>query len=305
MQIGVVGPDGSMVARTRDMTNADRGPDAVLDTMAAGVRRALEEAGLEASSLGAVGIGAPGAIELGTGVVIEAPNLRWNHFPLGQSLQDRLGCPIVVENDVNAAIVGEHRAGAGRGSDDVLGVWIGTGIGGGLILNGRLHHGAFGTAGEIGQTILFPGGAHGHRILEDVCSRKSAVGRLSELVHSNRASSLIELAGGDAGAINAAVVAKAYASGDELTREVIDQTAALIGTCIANTLTVLSMSAVVLGGGLTEAIGAPFVDGVAAAMRRDVFPSAVADRIRVVPTELADNAGLLGAAFLAQDVIRG
>ncbi|MEQ8850809.1 MAG: ROK family protein [Phycisphaerales bacterium] len=300
MQLGLVNATGQIVARERQLTHADECADAVLASIASGVESLAKGQGMATGDIEAIGIGAPGAIDLEGGVVLEAPNLRWSDFPLGRRLSERLdGRPVIVENDVNVAILGEQRLGAGRGSDDVLGVWVGTGIGGGIIIGGRLHRGAFGTAGEIGQTILFPGGAMGHRVFEDVCSRKSTVDRIVELMHSNRQSSLHDLCDGDTDRIDIRMVAKAYASGDELVKSLVDETARFIGISIANVLSVLSLSRVVLGGGMTEALGDPFVNGVADAMRAFVFPSSTASKIEVRPTELADNAGLLGAAMLA------
>jgi glucokinase len=234
------------------------------------------------------------------GVVLEAPNLRWNNMPLAERLSAAFEKrPVLIDNDVNVAVYGENRLGAGGNARDVLGIWIGTGIGGGLVLNGSLYYGSHGSAGEIGQTVLFPGAPLGWRLFEQNCSRKHLVGRILRLIDANRASSLIEIAGGRDD-IGASSLAKAYNEGDALVREVVDEATELIGVMAANAVTLLSLPMVILGGGFAEAFGQPFADRVADAMKPHVFPKAL-QSCRVVTTRLADDAGLLGAALLARE----
>jgi glucokinase len=181
----------------------------------------------------------------------------------------------------------------------VLGVWIGTGIGGGLILNGSLYYGSLGSAGEIGQTVLFPGAPLGNRLLEQSCSRKHLVSRLLRLIDANHASNLLEIAGGRED-IGASSLATSYRSGDALVTAVIDEAMGLLGIAVANAVTLLSLPMVILGGGLAEAFGADLALKVRSAMRPHVFPKALGE-CRVVTTTLADDAGLLGAALLARE----
>ncbi len=302
MQIGVVDASNRIVGREKRKTKAEDGADAVIERIAVGVRTACADAGVEVKDLDAIGIGAPGAIDFAKGVVMEAPNLGWNGLPLVEHLSSALeGRPVALENDVNVAILGENRLGAGGNAQDVLGVWIGTGIGGGLILNGRLYHGALGTAGEFGQTILFPKAALGHRTLEQNCSRKHVVDRMRRLVEAGRKTMLSDLAD-ESSRIGSKLVAKAYHAGDELTVNVIDEVSEFLGASIASVVTMLSLPRIVLGGGLTEALGQSFVDRVKSEMDKYVFPSALRS-VEVVPTTLEDDAGLLGAALLARESI--
>lgn len=299
MQIGVVDATNSILGRSKRKTKAERGGDAVLERMVEGVEEACDQAGIRPADVSAIGVGAPGAIDMPRGVVIEAPNLRWNNFPLAEKLSaacDRR--PVLIDNDVNVAVYGENRLGAGENARDVVGIWIGTGIGGGLILNGSLYYGSLGSAGEIGQTILFPGAPLGSRTLEQNCSRKHIAGRLRRLIEANTPSNLLEIAGDDE--IGASTLARSYESGDALVREVVDEAAELIAIAAANCVTLLSLNMVILGGGFAEAFGASFAERVKRAMRPHVFPRALAD-CRVVTTKLADDAGLLGAALLARE----
>ena len=146
IQVGVVrrgepGPDGPVVARAKKKTKADQGLHAILDRLSEGVAEACARAGIAPADAAAIGIGAPGVIEPTEGVVVEAVNLRWNQVPLARLLSERLGPPVVVENDVNAALWGEHAAGAARGASEALAIWLGTGVGGALVLGGRLYAG--------------------------------------------------------------------------------------------------------------------------------------------------------------------
>ncbi|MEM1165146.1 MAG: ROK family protein [Planctomycetota bacterium] len=308
-QVGVVDTDGNIVGREGAKTQASLGVDAVLDNIAEAVRAAANQAGITADQLASIGFAAPGGCDPVRGIVYETGNLGWPHnFPLGDEMAKRLpGPPIVVDNDVNAAAFGEFRYGAAKDDPDLLAVWVGTGIGGGLVIDGRLHHGSLGTAGEIGQTLLLPSSPTGERLTEHACSRLAVVSRIALLIRRGRPSMVADLLreqeGDDADPrrIDAAMVARAYHAGDELAVTVINESADLLGTAIANTLTVLAIGAVVLGGGLSEQCGHPYVERIAAATRAHFFPSAVGERIRFALTELRENAGLLGAAAIARD----
>ena len=175
MSIGIVDPKGRIVGACKRKTKAHEGKDVVLDRIVEGLVRACAEAAIEPAELAAVGIGAPSAIDFDHGVVINAGNLGWKNVPLRDLLQQRLRVPVVVDNDVNVAAWGEATLGAGVGKGDLLAVWVGTGVGGGLVLNGGLWRGPLFTAGEIGQVILQPGGAPGHRTVEEFCSRTAIV----------------------------------------------------------------------------------------------------------------------------------
>jgi glucokinase len=300
MQIAIVDRDDKILARAKRKTKPDEGRDAVVQRIADAVEEAATGAKLKMSDLAAIGIGAPGAVDPKDGVVLEAVNLRWNDVNLADLLKKRTGLTTFVDNDVNVAVYGENQLGAGEKSSDLLGVWIGTGIGGGLILNGALYYGTFLTAGEIGHTVLFPGNPPGSRSLENNCSRTAIADRLARLIRANRKSAITSLVDGDLTQIKSGVIAKAYEKEDPLTMEVIDNAADMIGIAIANCVTLLSLGRVVLGGGLTEAIGAPLVERVRKAARQYVFPEK-ARNVKIVGTKLLDDAGAVGAALIAFD----
>jgi glucokinase len=183
--------------------------------------------------------------------------------------------------------------------DDALGVWVGTGVGGALVLGGRLHRGSTGSAGEIGQTILLPTGTTDTRVMEMVCSRKFVQDRIARLIQANRPSALgraIEDAGESLEDYSAKTLGKAYAAGDPLVLACVNEGADLLGVAIANTLTLLGISNVVLGGGMTESLGGAYLQRVEAAIKASVFPGMIAERLVLKATELDAGAGMIGAA---------
>lgn len=301
MECAVVNSDRKILGRARRKTKADEDRDAIIGRLTECAIESCSEAKVSLKDIVAVGIGAPGVIEPDNGVVLEAVNLRWNNVPLAKLLGDRLGAPVFVDNDVNCAVVGEHRMGAGRGARDLLGVWMGTGVGGGLILDNRLYHGHHNSAGEIGHMIAMPGNQPGTRSVEHNCSRTAVVERIVRLMKGNRKSIITDLVGGDLDSVKSKVIGEAFRKEDPLTMEVVGESATLLGTVIAGVVTLLSLERVILGGGLTEALGQPYVKLVRDAVRRFVFPSSIARQVDVVATELADDSGPMGAALIAMD----
>jgi len=300
MQIGVVSPTLKVVGRAKKKTRAAEGSQRVMDRLIDGVQEACADAKIPLTEIAAVGIGAPGAVDPKRGIVLEATNLRWNDFPLASVLGRRLGQHVVVDNDVNCAIYGEFRLGAAKGHDNVLGVWIGTGIGGGLILNGSMFYGATHTAGEIGHTTLFPAMPPGSRSLENNCSRTAIVDRMVRLIRANNPSAVSDLAEGDLSDIKARIVTQAYIKNDKVTRNVVDNAADMLGISVANAVTLLGLQRVVIGGGLTEAMGENLVGKIRESARRHAFPE-ICRNVEVVATKLEADAGLLGAAMFARD----
>jgi glucokinase len=302
LQFGVVDSACTIVGRTRGKTEAERGQDTVIANVVKGVHDACTRAGIAVDDLGAVGIAAAGAMDIPRGVILNAPNLRWTNVPLRDILAKALGRPIVLDNDVNGAVWGEHYLGAGRGRGDLLGVWVGTGIGGGLVLDGRLYHGRLFTAGEVGNTVIVPGGEPGERTVEDLCSRTGIVRALQRQLPRHPESPLAQRTPRPDTTIGTDALAEAYHRADALTRRVVDGAADLLGIAIANWVTLLSLETVIIGGGITEALGEPYLDRIRASFRADVFPEKCRDcELRM--TELAADAGLLGAALLAREAI--
>ncbi|MFO0873929.1 MAG: ROK family protein [Phycisphaerales bacterium] len=299
MQVGVVDAQGRIVGRCKRKTKADLGLDEVVVRLVEAVERACTDAGLARREIASIGVGVPGAIDIPRGVVLEAPNLQWFDVPIRDILAREFDRPVVIDNDVNVAVWGEANVGAGRGRRDLLGVWVGTGVGGGLVLGGRIWHGPGFTAGEIGQTIATPDGNPSKRTLEQHASRTGIVHTLELLLLKFPDSRLHALRDENDGRIGSSQIAAAWSAGDQAAIEVVEHAASLIGVAIANVVTLLSIDAVVVGGGVTEAIGQPFVDRIRRSFDRDVFPARLR-RCEIAMTTLGADAGVLGAALLAR-----
>jgi glucokinase len=251
-----------------------------------------------------VGIGAPGVVDIDKGVVIKAVNLRWNDFPLARELRRELDLEVTLDNDVNVATWGEYVAGVGDKYPDMLGVWVGTGIGGGLILGGKLYHGHHQTAGEIGHVTIHADAPLGRRTLENCASRTSITNLITQLINSNHASKITKLVDGDLSAIRSKILAQAVDLDDRLAKDVIGQAARYVGITIANAVTLLSLPCAVVGGGFTEAMDRQWVDAVRASFEEYVFPDELRS-CKILRSELGDDAGAIGAALLAQERVGG
>jgi len=252
----------------------------------------------------AVGVGAPGALDSGTGVIAEAPNLGWRNIPLKRLLEEAIGLPVVIENDVNAGTWGEYRLGAGVGSRDLVGIFVGTGIGGGLILNGELYRGSKGKAGEIGHIKIDPEGPMcgcGQRgCLESLASRLAVQREYEIAAKKGKESTVFESAGGKASSIRSRAIAKGYESGDKVTVGILKRAAGRLADGVAAAAALLNPEMVVLGGGLIEALPEDFFEAVVKEVRRRTFEPSLAD-MRVSRALLGDDAVLLGAASIARE----
>lgn len=302
IQCGIV-VDGKVTTRDDTKTKAAEGSDAVIKRLVKLCDKVLEEASLSRKDIGALGIGAPGAINIKKGEVIKAVNLGWSDFPLRDILAKEMGMPVVVDNDVNVGAWGEHQAGAGKGFDDLFAIFIGTGIGGGLVLNNQIYHGANHTAGEIGHTLLRADAGLGRRSVEDLASRTNIVNLLTQLIDGGRDSVIPELVDGDMSRIRSKVLSQAVKKEDPLTMEVAHRAATYVGMAIANTVTLLSLPCVVVGGGATEAMGKTWMGWIRDAFDAYVFPHELKS-CKIVASELEDDAGLLGAGLLAADLLK-
>jgi glucokinase len=290
--------DDEIVASARRDTPPGGGPEAVV----AAVAQVVGELG-DTKGVTAVGVGAPGAIDAGTGVVKRAPNLAgFDHpVPLGPLLSEALGLPVVVDNDVNVAALAEHRLGAGVGSDDLLAVFVGTGVGGGLVLGGQVRRGPGGVAGEIGHVIVRDGGRRcgcgGRGHLEAYAGRAGMERTARKRHDEGTKTKLVKLAGH--GRMKSSVFAKALEEGDHLAQELVDEAAQALGAALASAVALVDLDRVVLGGGLGDRLGAPFIEAVERETRERLFvPDAP---FAVVPAALGDLAGARGAALLARE----
>jgi glucokinase len=296
----VMDTSGQLVARTHRPTDAQRGADAVIDSIAEATREVCTNADLDLNAIESVGIAVCGAVDHAAGIVLDTGALDWKNVPLSAMLRERLNRPVVLENDVNAAAWGEYRRGAGREADGLLAAWVGTGIGGGIVLDGKLYHGSKGTAGELGQMMADTTGSE-PRILEDLASRNGMRTLAAELAPAHPDSTLLAAVNGQYEHIGTSELAESFAADDPLTVNVVTTAARILGSALANAVTMLSIDTVVVGGGMTEALGPRWLEQISTQFKSDVFPSQAAQWCRILSTELESEAGLVGAAMIAAD----
>jgi len=290
-----VARDGTILDRAARPTPAED-PEATISAMVEVAR------GLRAPEVLALGVGAAGMVSVQDGVLRFAPNLAWRELPIARRMSEALGLPCQVDNDANVAAWGEHRFGAGRGYRHMLLVTIGTGIGGGIVSDGRLFRGAHGFAAEIGHIIVDPGGplcgCGNHGCWEQMASGH-AIGRLGrEAVREHPGSPLAGLAGGDPDRMTGEMVTEAARRGDDVAKDVLAVVGRWLGEGIAGLVNVLDPQIVVVGGGAVEArdlllepARVAFAASVEAADHRPEVP--------IVPAQLGNDAGAVGAAALA------
>jgi glucokinase len=300
--VGAVAEDGNgLYGLFTRRTPAAEGPEAVVDLMVKMTRECMEETrrilGSGTEFMG-VGIGAPGPLDRERGIVLIAPNLGWRDMPLRDRISEAVGLPASLDNDANCAILGEWWRGAAQGAKVVVGLTIGTGVGGGIVIDGKLFHGASDIAGEIGHTTVDLNGRRckcgNYGCVEAYASGAAIALRAVEGLEAGASSRLPEYVNGDLSAIDAQLVYRAARDGDEFAREVVRDTARFLGATVANMVNTLNPDVVVICGGVTLAGDQLFVP-LREEVRRRAFKPAVA-ACRIVPGALTGTAGVYGAA---------
>jgi glucokinase len=298
IQAVVVDAHGAVVGQDRQPTPLSDGAEMVVTAMATAMRGAAAAAGVRTSQLAGAGVGSPGGIDITAGTVAAPPNLPWKEaYPIGPELAKTLGTAVRVDNDVRVATRAEYELGAGREFSSLLGVFWGTGVGGGIILDGEPWEGR-GAAGEIGHTVIRRNGAtcrcgrRGH--VEAYAGRASMEARARKLIHRGTKSvlpALMEARGRDQ--MTSGVWARALEQNDKLAHHLIDRAVEALGVGIASACTLLDVEAVIIGGGLGVRLGQPYVERIAARVGPQVF---LRDRPpRVLLAALGDLGGAIGA----------
>ncbi|MGD9891781.1 MAG: ROK family protein [Dehalococcoidia bacterium] len=285
-------------------TEVERGADAVIGRIAESINAAATAVTTGDRRLAAIGVAAPGPIDVERGLILHAPNLPgWRNVPLGGRLSAIFGCPAVLENDANAAGLGEFLFGAGRGARHMIYLTVSTGIGAGLILDGQLYRGASGAAGELGHVVVDETGplcGCGRRgCLEVFASGTAIAARAAEAIVAGRPTSIARYAGRNG--VAAEHVAQAAADGDPVARAIIGRAAHALGLGLADIVNIFNPDLIVIGGG-TAQIGPPLLDPAMETMRANAFAGPVA-HVRVVPAALGGRAAAMGALALARALI--
>ncbi len=298
--------EGEVIARVKRKTmpkNAPAHPDqrALISRIAAIAREAVAKAGLQQHDIKAVGLGAPGPVNIHTGWIANAVNIPgWEHgFMLGPTLSGELHLPVYVDNDVNVALLGEITYGAARGIDDVVSLFVGTGLGGAIALGGKLRRGFRWGAGEVGHTYLYWPGKQ-PRDIESIASRGAIGRKLAKAVRKGKSPIVAELAARRKdGRITSGVIRRALAAGDPVTQAAVKEAQEAIAVLIASITNLLDPQAFLLGGGLVESLGEPFLEPIRQRARKLFFVQEYVEDVRIMPVSLGDDAGALGAVALA------
>jgi glucokinase len=299
----VVLRDHEVAGSARVLTPQTGAAADVIEAIAGTVKAALEQAGAGPSALAGVGIGAPGEIDPAAGAVLRAPNVPGfaERVELASLLSEAIGgATVTLDNDVRVGVLGEFHRGAGRPFGNVLGVWVGTGVGGGLVLDGKLRAGN-GSAGEIGHLIVQPRGRRcscGRRgCLEAYAGRACMEQRARRLHERGVKTALFRIMKErDRKRLSSGVYAQALEEGDKLAKRLLDQAAWALGIALASAQNLLDLEAIIVGGGLGDRLGRPFVDRIVEEMTPHLFKPGSPPV--VLTTELQDLSGAVGAAVL-------
>jgi glucokinase len=291
-----------LLGSTKTSTKTQRGPQAVIERIAQCVRNTIDEADVSIKDVRGVGVGAPGAVDISTGNIIFAPNLDWRDVPLQKPLEKMLGLPVFVENDGNVATLGVHVVEMKAKPRHLLGIFVGTGIGGGIILNGELFRGIGHTAGEVGHMVLELDGPEcgcGNKgCFESLASRTAMFQQIKAAIREGQKTVLTEMLE-DLDKLRSGDLRKALRRGDKLVERVVEQAARYIGVAIANLVNVLNPEVVVLGGGVMEALADDMLGIIMATAKDYAMPGSMIG-LQIVTSSLGDNAGIQGAAVLAK-----
>lgn len=292
-----------MIGRKRRRTRARNAKQLGVERISETIRLALEDGEVDAGRIAGIGAGCPGPLDLQKGRILEAPNLGWENVALRDHLSEEFRCPAVLCNDVDAGVFGEYNAGVAQGQRSVLGVFPGTGIGGGFVYKGRIFHGTRATCMEVGYLQLVSEGPSAGvgppGTLEGLASRLAISGEAAKAAYRGVAPRLKELAGTDLSNIRSSVLAESIREGDAVIERIVTRAAELVGWGIGSLINILAPDMVVLGGGLVEAMPELYLRSVREGIKRNVLPS-LADQHKLAVAELGDYSTATGAAALAR-----
>ncbi len=299
--VAAVDVDGCIITSQEQETRAADDPQILLDRIISTAREVLVAANWTSNDIAAVGMGIPGLHDPKKGIVLTSPNLKWHNIPVSGKIGQALSTQVKIDGDVRVAAIGERYFGAAGGCDNFIFITLGTGIGSGIFIDGRLYRGPAGYAGEVGhQTIMEHGplcGCGNYGCVEALAGNGAIVQRAQQALQSEAAPLLLHEVAGDVGKITPLALYKAAVAGGELSRRVLADTGRYVGTAMANLVNVLNPEKIIVGGGVARAgefILGPLRETV---KHRAMGPGAV--MVEVIPATLGSSAGVIGAAAMA------
>lgn len=291
------------VGRAKTSTKADRGPESVTERIARCVKDVVDECDLELKQVRAIGVGAPGAVDPETGRVIFAPNLDWKDVPLRKELEKHLDKAVFLENDCNVCTLGVYEKELKAKPSHMVGIFLGTGIGGGLILNGELYAGFNRTAGEVGHMVLKVNGPKcgcgNEGCFEALASRTAIFRQIETAVKEGQKTILTDMLGPDLKDLRSGDLRKAIRRGDKFVARIVEEAAGYTGIAVANIINLFNPEVVVLGGGVIEALEDEMM-AIIVETALDYAMPGTTKGIEIIASKLADDAGIVGGAVLAR-----
>jgi len=298
----IISNKGQVMARKYCLTLADEGPEAVISRILSAIDHLLSQRNIDSSQLDSISIGAAGAIDVERGLITSSPHLPgWHDVPLRDIVKEKYKVDTFLINDAGAAALGEYHFGAGQGVNNLILLTVGTGIGGGIIINGRLYSGASGSAGDIGHMVIDVNGPRcscgNTGCLEALVSGEAVAKEATRRIRQGGRSSLTEVVGGKIENITAEEVSIAARDGDSLASEVILQAATHLGVGLVNIVNIFNPEMIIIGGGMAK-MGNLLLNPARQVVRERAF-QLPAQAVQIVPAQLGDDAGVLGAAVFA------
>ncbi len=298
---GVINEKNEIIGRGKVKTRAPRPAEAIFDSIKEAVDMAVVNAGIDYKDIISVGIGTPGSVNKDTGEIEFSNNLKFHNVPAKQMLEERLNKPVYLENDANAAALGEAVAGSGNGVKNFVAVTLGTGVGSGIIIDGKIYRGSNFCGGEMGHMVInvdgIPCNCGRKGCWEKYASATALVSQAVEAMEGNKASLLWQTCDGDLNKVEGKTIFEAYDMGDAVAKAVVDKYLYYVAVGLANVINALQPEAVCIGGGISgqgEKILAPIRD-IVKAERYSVYAEKQA---AIVPASLGNDAGIIGAALL-------
>ena len=299
--------DGQVIAKERCPTPADEGPQSVISRLFSTIDHLLKLKGMKVSQLDSISLAVAGAIDIKRGLVTSSPNLPgWHDVPIRDMVREKYGVDTFLLNDASAAALGEHRFGAGRGVSNLVLLTVGTGIGGGIIINGGLYNGPCGSAGEIGHMTIDVNGAScecgNTGCLETLASGTAMAAEARKRIARGEKSSMVGMVAGKIEEITAEKVGAAAREGDSLALDVIAGVGTYLGVGMVNLVNIFNPEMIVVGGGVAN-LGELLLDPARRVVKERAF-RLPAQAVRIVPARLGDEGSLLGAAVFAREQSR-
>ena len=298
----VVDPEGAILAK-RQVPTESQEPNSIV----AAIVKVARELKAAAPAAVAIGVGAAGLVDVDRGVILGAPNLAYRNVPVRDTLSERLGLPAIVDNDANVAALAEAVYGAGRDAGDQIMVTVGTGIGGGIIIGGKIYRGHYGVGAELGHIVVDPDGpvcGCGNRGCWEAVASGTAIGRLArQRVEGGAGADLRAAVGGDLDAITGELVGESAIAGSAFARDVLAEIGRYLGIGLASIVNIFDPEVIVIGGGAAAGTGELLLDPARASMQAHILGTSWRTAVRIVPAVLGNDAGVVGAARLARDLI--